>query len=204
MDISPDILRRHLADAAVEQLSADYQLRGYRVVGRNSGAESGADLVMARGEETIYFQVKSGSDSTEEKEQLKRVRRLVATQPNARFRLVLVRAPDQPSIEIQGFENLLYELCLDRMDDLAVSELASRVMPREVTDVDFDLVEVTRDGIEVQGTALAEFEMEYGGSGDDGVSTYDSYPLEFHLRLSHDLEVQEVQGLRTDVSSFYE
>jgi len=205
MEISTEILRRHMADAAVEQLAADYRERGYHVVpGGNGAADGGVDLVVERGDEKIYFQVKSSPTLPAEKELLRRVRRYVANQPNAQFRVVLVRPPEQPSIEIQDFERVLLELCLARIDDLEVSELASGAIPQEVTDVDFDLVEVSRDGIEVQGTALASFELEYGGAGDDGLTAYDSYPLSFHLRMNHNLEVDEVEALKTDVSSFYE
>lgn len=203
MEISAEILRRHLADATVEQLAADYRQRGYDVVAGGNGANPGVDLVVQRGREKIYFQLKSSPGSPGDKEHLKAVRRHVAKEPNAQLRLVLVRPPDQPSIEIQDFERLLFELCLERMDRLAVSELAAVVVPQEVTDVDFDLVEVTRNGIEVRGSALAGFDLEYGGGGD-GVTTCDSYPLSFHLRLSHALEVVEVEEFSTDISSFYE
>lgn len=204
MDIRTDILRRHLAEAAVEQLAAEYRERGYRVVPSDPAVNGAADLVVQRGEEKIYFQVKSAPSTPEAKVNLSALRRHVAAQPNARFHLVLVRPPEQPSIEIQNFEGLLLNLVADRIDNLAVSGIATGVLPQEVTDVDFDVVEVSRDGIEVQGTAVAEFDLEYGGSGDDGLSAHDSYPLEFHLRLNHALEVEDVVALATDVSSFYE
>jgi hypothetical protein len=204
VEINTQILRRHLAEAAVEQLAEDYRQRGYHVVPSDNGNDGGVDLVVERDGAKIYFQVKSAPGSPEDKELLKKVRRYVSGQPNAQFRLVLVRPPEQPAIEIQDFERRLLELCLDRIDDLAVSEIASGVFPQEVTDVDFELIEVSRDGIEVQGTALASFELEYGGEGDDGLTTHDSYPLSFHLRLNHDLEIDGVEALATDVSSFYE
>ncbi len=203
MQIQNDILRRHMEEAAIEQLTTEYLAKGYSIAPPSQNGNRDADLVVTRGDEKIYFHVKFTPGSSESRERITRLHRYVNSQDNARLQMVVVRPPELPEIDVQDFEKQLYQLCVDRIDSLAVSELARAVVPEGVSGVDFDAVKITPDGIEVRGTALVEFEFDYGRHEDDSTS-YDSYSLTFHLVLDRELTITEVKELKTDVSSFYE
>jgi hypothetical protein len=155
--------------------------------------------VVTRGDERIYFHVRSTPGSTESRDRLTRIHRHVNAQRNARLQMVLVRPPEVPAIDVENFEAQLLRLCAERSGALSVAELGTAVRPLRVTDVEFGAVNVRRDGIEVEGTASAEFELEY--PPPDACSARDTFGLSFHLVLAHDLRIAEVKSLATDVSS---
>lgn len=107
------------------------------------------------------------------------------------------------SIEIEGLEAKLNDIWMEKVGETEVAELATDVSFENVADVQVENLRIGKDGIEVSGSGLAEFEMQYG-SGEDGWDTSDSYPFTFHITLDHKLEVEEVHSLTVDVSSFYE
>jgi hypothetical protein len=199
MRFRDDILRRHMEEAAIEQLTAEYQEKGYSVVPAPENGGGDADLVVMRGDERIYFHVRSTPGSLEGRDRLTRIHRHVNSQRNARLQMVLVRPPEPSAIDVENLEGQLLELCADRVGTLAVAGLGTAAKPVCVSDVEFEVVNVRRGGIEVEGTASAEFELEY--PPPDACTVRDTFPLSFHLILGHDLRIVEVKSLATDVSS---
>jgi len=188
-----------MEEAAIEQLTAEYQEKGYSVLPAPENGGGDADLVVTRGDERIYFHVRSTPGSSESRDRLTRMHRYVNSQQNARLQMVLVRPPEPPAIDVESLEGQLLGLCADRAGTLAVAGLGTAARPMRVSDVEFEVVNVRRDGIEVEGTAAAEFELEY--PPPDACSVRDTFPLSFHLVLGHDLRIAEVRSLTTDVSS---
>ncbi|HET7231757.1 MAG TPA: hypothetical protein VFJ16_17225 [Longimicrobium sp.] len=197
MEIRGDILRRHMEEAAIEQLTAEYLGKGYSVVEPRENGGRDADLVVRRGDERIYFHVRYTPGSSESGDRLRRVHQHVQGDRNARLQLVVVRPPKLPEIDIENVEAQLLALCGERMDELSVSTLADHVRPLRVSDVVFHAVNVTRDGIEVEGAAGVEFEFKDAPA--DHCPSREAFPLRFHLVLDHTLAVTEARELDTDI-----
>lgn len=195
MQIQTDIMRRHMEEAAIEQLTAEYLGKGYSVVAAENGGGE-ADLVVKRGDERIYLHVRSTPRPRDAGERLRRLHQHVQGDRNARLQMVVVRPPKQPDIDVENFEGQLLRLCTKRLPSLGVSSLGSSVRAVRVSDVEFDAVTMRRDGTEVRGTAAAEFEL-------DEVRR-DTFTLSFRLVLGHDLGIAAVECLATDISSHAE
>ncbi|HEX6747594.1 MAG TPA: hypothetical protein VF092_09925 [Longimicrobium sp.] len=197
MQIDEDILQRHMEEAAIEQLAAEYLHKGYSVVPAPENGGGDADLVVRRGDERIYFHVRSTPDA---RQRLTRVHRHVNEQENARLQMVIVRPPKAADIDVEDFEARLLRLCTERIATLGFAGTGYVARPKRVTDVRFDTVNVKREGIEVQGTAVGEFDLDCGGSP----ALNDTFLLNFHLMLSHELEIASVESLTADVSGYVE
>lgn len=64
-------------------------------------------------------------------------------------------------------------------------------------------VDITSTGMSIKGHGYVEIELNYG-SGDDGVSSDDSYPFEFEAEIDpRTLQISDVK-VSIDTSSFYE
>lgn len=198
MQIRSDIMRRHLEQAAIEQLTAEYRDKGYAVVPAPENGGGDADLVMRRGDESIYFELSSQPPSLERRARLTRVHRHVRSRKNARLQLVIVRRPEPPEIDIEEFESRLLRLCAERADVLGFAATGYSARPKRVTDVRFDAIKVKRGGIGVVGVAAGRFELACEGS----CAFTDWFTLHFHLTLDHDLEIALVESLSADVSGY--
>jgi hypothetical protein len=197
MQIDEQILQRHMEEAAIEQLAAEYRHKGYSVVPVPENGGGDADLVVRRGDERIYFHVRSTDDA---RERLTRVHEHVNAEGNARLQTVIVRPPKLPEIGVEDFEARLLRLCTERIDSLGFAATGYIPRVKRVSDVRFDAVRVQREGIEVEGTAVGDFDLADG----DSCPISDTFLLRFRLVLRHDLEVARVHSLCADVSGYVE
>lgn len=202
MDIKKSILLKYMVQTATEQIASEYQERGYEVIAGSTLSDLGADLIVKSDKETIVFEIKSGDWTAEKRQAVKHIRNRALHELGAKFKLVLVNVPKQPSIEIEGLEhvffNLLPEYCADEL-----SSLATHTWIDEVSDIEIDVLSMQKDEMEVQGTAVVSCGLQYGSDGDfdrgDGIRTAGSFPLHFHVLLDRDLHVKTVHSLELDI-----
>lgn len=197
MQIDEEILQRHMEEAAIEQLASEYRHKGYSVVPAPENGGGDADLVVRRGDESIYFHVRSTADA---RQRLTRVHQHVNAQANARLQMVIVRPPKVAEIDVEDFEGRLLRLCRERIGSLGFEATGYAAQPKRVSEVRFDALNVKRNGIDIQGTAVGEFELRK----DDGCAFTDTFLLRFHLLLDHELVVASVESLTADVSGYVE
>jgi Holliday junction resolvase len=206
VEIRPEILDPYLAKAAVDQLAADYSQRGFKVERDVRLGDTRADLIAKKGDELIVFEVKSGKWTPEEREAVKRLRNQ-AVHDRGRFVLVLAQQPSGKLVEIEGLEDLLTEIVADRCQS-ELSELSTHTRIVGVTDVDLASVTIGTETIEVRGSASVELELQYGSDSDlereQGFTSYEVVPLEFHLTLDLNRELREVLNLRLDLDGLLE
>lgn len=204
MTVRPQIAQRFWEQAMLAELAERYREQGFDVQREVSLHGTRADLVARSGDRIEVVEVKGGVADRTKLEAVKRLRNYVATLENASFKLVWATPPSEPDINIEGLEDLLNNVWSERLGDTEVVELATTVVFDSVVDVELESLLVNREGIEISGSGLAEFELQYGSGDDDGFDTSDSYPFSFHLTLTHSLEVDAVHSFSIDVSSFYE
>jgi hypothetical protein len=197
------LAQRYWQEAVLAELTERYREQGYIVEREVALQGITADLVARSGDRVEVVEVKSSSADEADRDALKQLRNYVAHLPNGSFKLVWTTPPFQPNIEVEGLKGVLNEIWSERVSETEAAELATHVWFESVADVEIESLRVGRDGIEISGSGIAEFEFQYG-SGEDGWDTSDSYPFTFHVTLTHTLEVEEVHSLEVDVSSFYE
>jgi hypothetical protein len=203
MNIKRSFLLKYLAQAATEQIASEYQERGYEVTYGSKLSDLGADLIVKNDKETIVFEIKSGDWDAAKRQAVKRIRNRALHELGAKFKLVLVNVPEQPSIEIEGLESLFSDLlpayCADEL-----TRLAPHTWIDDISDTEIEVLSVQKDEMEVQGTAVVSFGLQYGSDGDfdreDRLRTAGSFPLHFHLLLDRDLHVKAVYSLELDIA----
>jgi Holliday junction resolvase len=189
VEIRPEILDKHLADAAIEQLAEDYSKRGFEVARGVRLGDDQADLVARKGDDLRVFEIKSGSWSAEKRKAVQRLRNHAVQEQGGQFILVMVPPPRQKIVEVQGIKDILMEVVAERCQ----SELAgSRVA--EIQDVDLRSLVAGADGMEVAGSAYAEIEVQAGPDTEPV-----EVPFEFRIELSPDLQPRKVLQLDLDL-----
>lgn len=203
MDIKKSILLKYMAKAATEQIASEYQARGYEVIDESKMPDIGADLIVKNDKETIVFEVKSGDWNDEKRQAVKNIRNRALHELGAKFKLVLVNVPAQPSIEIEGLEYIFFDLLPEYCAD-ELSSLATHTWIDEISDIEIEMLDIQKDEMEVQGTAVVSFGLQYGSDGDfdrgNGIRTSGSFPLHFHVLLDRDLHVKTVHSLELDIA----
>jgi Holliday junction resolvase len=205
MEIRQEILEKHLAEAAIEQLADDYARQGFEV---ERGVQIGgdiADLVARRGGEILVFEVKTGRWTPEKRETARRLRDHAVQEQGARFVLVLAPPPRDKSLEIEGIEEVLQNL-IEKHDQSELSDVSSHTRVAGVTDVDLTSIVAGAEWIEVTGSGSVELELQFGSDSDlerdQGFTSHEAIPFAFHVLLDGDLKPKQVLSLELDLDDF--
>lgn len=149
MQIAPDILGRHLHDAAVEQVAQNYRNEGYAVEreAQLGLGQARADLLARRGAESVVIEVKVVGDG-----QVSGLGRIseAARSMGAGFRLVLVNPQRVVGIKLHDARAVV-------LDGLRAGSGAS-APPGEVVrveGVELDAISLQPDETELSGSAVA-------------------------------------------------
>ena len=195
----------YLESAKTEELALRLSAEGYKVVREASGPEGKEkyDLVAERGNEKIVFEVKARARLKQESAQIRRLRKMAHQQGYNEFRLVVVNPPREVSVEIEGLSQILLNHLVENMPE-ELNELSTNTRIEDVSDLEFDSVSMSGEGIRVRGTGVADVVLEYGGGEErDGLRTREGYPLTFDILLDESRSVEDVE-IQVDTSSFYE
>ncbi|MBX9701404.1 MAG: hypothetical protein K2X74_18365 [Acetobacteraceae bacterium] len=144
MRIEPRLLRRHLHEAAVEQLASRLAGDGYDVEREPSADQARRadfDLIARRGSETVFYEVKVlGEDAAPAAKRLG-VLSAKARELGGRFKLVVIRPNREVDVEVQGIEGALRE-ALNNDPTGQLGELGSRIEVSQVDGVEIEQLRV--------------------------------------------------------------
>ena len=208
MKLEPGLLRRHLHQAAVEQLTAALQLDGYEVQW-NAGATDATgrsvafDLLAQRnGEKAFYEIMVLGEDTGAEGKHLGDLA-AVARKEGGRFRVVVVRPVRYVDVQVVGIEGGLQRA----LEDDPTGELGSlgdRFTVDKVDNVEIERLQVQAGGVvRAVGTAVASI-SQFAEGGTLKIADSD-FPFGFDVVLDQYGEVQETPAPRFtfDLSSWH-
>jgi predicted RecB family endonuclease len=193
----------YLEEAALEDLTASLERRGYRVVREALLGDQQLDLLAERNGERIGFEVKARSRLKDSALEIERLRTAARHAGLTGFRVVIATPPHAVDVTIEGLDTeLLGHLYAHEMPDvLAVLSAGTRV--EDVSDIEIEAVEVRHAGIRVLGRAYADIELTYGsGAEQDALTASDSVPFSFDLELDSDLKIATMHRLTFDTSAF--
>ncbi len=203
----PADVSRYLEEAKIEELSREWEAKGYKVITHGKIGNFTADLIAKRGAEKIVFEVTTAKSLSKNREAVERLLRAVAETGNAAFRLVVVNPPVEKSIEIEGLEAILFQYIENNLHD-TLNELSTHTLVEMINDVEVTALEIEPGEIRATGTGIMEVRLQFGSDSDvesdDGLLYHDSIPFNFDVSLdADDLSIVKVHRLDIDKSSVY-
>lgn len=208
MKLEPGLLRRHLHEAAVEQLTAALQLDGYEVQGNARATDEAGrsvvfDLLAQRDGEKAFYEIKVlGEDTGAEGKHLGALA-AVARKEGGRFRVVVVRPGRYVDVQVMGIEEGL-RLALEEDPTGELGSLGDRFTVDKVDNVEIERLRVKEGGVVgAVGTAVASI-SQFAEGGTLKIADND-FPFGFDVELDRYGEVQETPAPRFtfDLSSWH-
>lgn len=197
MKIREDILLKYLTEAAIEQISSEYQENGYEVKKEDRLDNMVADLTAKKGDELIVFEFKATKWDAVKIDSIRRLRNHVVHRFGAIFRLVLVNTPGRILVEIEDLEQILFNLVINK--PVLYDNLATHTEIDDVSDIELEQVKVRRNDVELLGSAVVSLILQYGSDSDidkdNGLRLSESFLLSFHILIDQNFEVKEVLNL---------
>ena len=209
MEIRQQYLQRYLHDIAIDQLMADYEAKGYKVLKEEKVGKYRADLVAKKADEVVVVEVKTGRMSPQKRKQVADIGDYVRAHKNHKFLVVLATPPKPKKIDIPNLESLLLNYMTDNFPD-SLNSLSTHTRITDVSGVTVNEVTVIEDGsIIAVGNGTVEVELQYGSDRDeDATVTVDSFPVDFEIILKYkanrELFLADIELMEIDVSSFAE
>ena len=202
MEIQQDILRKHMREAAVDQLITEYREKGYKIIKDYKINSFHADLYAEKGNEKIIFEIKSGIWTKDKTDEVRKSRNYFVHKLQAEFKLIFVTIPSYSGIKVEGIENILE--CLIAEHFIAKLEsLSTYTMISDVVEIEYDMIYITPNHIEVKGSG----ELELIHQNDDDVRRGDNegelmyYTFRFHITLDKDRKIADVLNLEIDLDN---
>lgn len=193
---------KYLYKSKLQELSKELRDQGYTISHEVHIDDVIFDLIANKDNESIAYEIKVRSTLADSKEQLN-VLRNIAKKHNIDFRIVIVTPPRQIEVDVEDLEFKISEYISTEVPD-ELAALSGNTYIDGVCDLEYDIIQIENDRIFLQGSGAIDVELEYGGGeGKDGMGMYDSYPFDFNLELSHNMEITELK-IKVDTSSFYE
>jgi hypothetical protein len=196
-------LIKYYHTAKILELTEKYQSYGYNVVHDYIVNGFNFDLFVTKENEKIYIEVKSEAFSKEKSKKIIEMAAYVKSIENARFELIIATPPRKKNIEFENLSQIIFDYLIENIPS-DLDSLSTHTRIEDVIDVDIDSVSITEYNIHIGGTASVEVELQYGSSREQEGELYDSFPLEFDLTLDREFNIEEVNNLSVDTSSFYE
>ncbi len=211
MEIKKKYLSKYLHDIAIEQIKEDYENRGYKVLLEKRIGKFIADIVAEKKDDKVVLEIKTGRMTPDRRKKLASIADFIQESGEYRFMVVVATPPKEKRLEIENFEQILWEYLLDNLPD-EIDMLSTHSRIDEIIEIDLDEIEIKSKNIFVKGIGVLSAELQYGSDGDQakghGFEMTDTYPFDFELTLEYnadkDLKIMEVDKFDVDTRSFYE
>jgi len=206
MRINKNYLRKYYHAAAAEQLRDEYRNQGYDVNLEERIGPYRIDMVARKGEETIFFEIKTGDVRAETKRRIKDLSEYIKKEyPKGKFLLLAVRYPDDDTIEIDGIDGILFDYFVSNGTPSDLDELSTHTIIDDILDVTINRIEISHEGIWIDCEGQVSVDMSYG-SGKDEESFGMTFPFFLKGTLQYkgdELKLDDVEEFRADTSEFY-
>jgi len=202
MEIEERILQQYYEQAAVDQLTSEYEKKGFEVTKDYRVKNYRFDLLAKKENESIIFEIKVGSWKKDQRNQIKQLRNIAVHELGAKFKLVLVSLPKESEIIIEDLEPIFPELLSERFIN-EFSEMATHFWVDGVSNFEFDKLVIRKSDLEIKGSGVISVGFQFGSDSDykqgNGLCWYDSFEFSFHLLLDREIEIKEIYELEIDL-----
>lgn len=202
-------LRKYSEKATLEQIADDYHEKGYDIKTEVKVGPYRVDFVATKGDEIIYIEVKTHTESPDAKRRIRDMADYFKTVPNAKFIVIVSRIPEFKEIEFDGIEPVLTEFFMLNFPS-KLDELSTHTLIDDVEDVSVNEVSIQDGDLQIACTGMVGVTLQYGSDSDQEVGDepmYMSFPFKFKGTISYDgkqYSVESCDELEIDTDSFYE
>jgi hypothetical protein len=186
MKVSKEYLRRYMPEMILDQISEDYDSRGYEVK-RNALLDGlKVDLVAKKNGETILVEVKSDQRPLS-KDTISQLNSYAKAHAGHKVLIAVASPPERKSIEITNIEGLLSEF-VQKNPPQELTQLSTHIFFEPVSDVEISDIKISSpEEISITGTATLNARLQFGSGSDldsgDGHESEDSFNISFNLLL---------------------
>lgn len=206
MRINKKYLRKYYHAAAAEQLRDEYSNQGYEVSLEESVGPYRLDMVARKGEEIIFFEIKTGDVRAETKRRIKDLSEYIKKEyPKGKFLLLAVRYPEDDTIEIDGIDEIIFDYVVSNGTPSDLDELSTYTAIDDIQNVTINRIEISHEGIWVDCEGQVCVDLSYG-SGKDEESYGMTFPFFLKGTLQYkgdELKLEDVEEFGADTSEFY-
>jgi hypothetical protein len=207
-EIDQKILMKYLEQAYYEHIENKYKNLGYETF-RNSKIEGSieTDFLAKKNEKIVVYEIKIGKYNKNKKQSIVNLKKYIdLDKKNRKLKMVFLNPPQYKDIIFEELDQIILDDMMENLPD-ELDVLSTHTRMEEISDIEIDSIEITKDSIHVCGNARVGVSMQYGsdsdGEGDGSNEFSDSYPFKFDLYLSKDFSLDEAE-YDIDNSSFYE
>ena len=190
----------YLEEAAIEDLAADLEERGFRVAREAPLGDQRVDILAERDGERRAYTVKARSRLGETTQEVERLRRAARQARLDGFIVVVATPPHKVDVTIDNLRSELLNHFVEH--DVAARLDGPPVMIFEdVVDIVIEAIDVHPARVRVRGKAYIDVQVDEG-PGPDGDESFaiDSYPFTFDVDLDPDLKIVELHDLSVNTN----
>ena len=202
MTARPDYLR-YLESATQAEFAERLRGEGYSVESEQTYGDVRFDLVARKGAQSIAYEFKAGRSPKSNRENIERLQR-AAKLAGFEFHIVVVNPPPRVKVEIEDLTSQLLDHMINESFPNELDGLSTHTSISDVGDLEISDIHVGKGEIRIVGTGTVDVDLQYGSDSDDHVISGDAFPFRFRAVLSADGQIQTVEELLVDTSSFYE
>ncbi len=189
MKLSKEYVSRYMPEMILDQVSEDYEQKGYYVE-RDFKLEENikVDLVARKNDEVILVEVKAANRPIS-KIYIERLNAYVKSHPGYKLVIAVASPPERKKIEIENIDDIIFRYLIANPPS-ELSEHANHISFNYVSEVEIsDLKVSSNDEISVSGAAMVGVHLQYGSESDvrndDGQEADDNFEIKFHLALHY-------------------
>jgi len=193
---------RYLESAKRAELGEELRQEGFSVETDKVFDDVQFDLIATKEGKTKAFELRSVGSWKFDRESLRRLRDKARAE-GFEFHIVIVNPPPRVNVEIDDLASQLHAYLIHHpLDELR--SLSTHTSVSAVYDLSISDIHVGKGEIRVAGVGTLEVELQYGSDSDDIPSAADSYLFRFKAILNAMGQLQGVEEISVDTSTFYE
>lgn len=202
-------LAQYYERATIDQLVAEYKLKGYYVQRGVKLDKYRIDMLAEKDGYSIFFEIVSKRMDVKSRCRIDNIRNLIQCKPNSRLIVVPVRYSEEKQIVFNNVENLLFNHFIEEIPH-QLDELSIHTKLESVDYVNIESIRILEHDIVMKGSGQVTVELQSGREGNqDGDNVRKmSFPFEFDGTASwkdsiKDYVISELDELQINTDEFY-
>lgn len=193
---------RYLESAKRAELVEELLHEGFSVETDKVIGDTRFDLIATKEGRTKAFELRSVGSWKFDRESFRRLQNKAKAE-GFEFHIVIVNPPPKVHVEIDDLASQLRSYLIQNTPD-ALDSLSTHTSISGVYDLSISDIHVGKGEIRVAGVGTVEVELQFGSASDNASSAGDSYLFHFKVRLNTMGQLQDVEDISVDTSTFYD
>ena len=147
----------------IEKVAIDRIKEGLEKEGFNVTTNKNFDIYAEKENDRRIYELKLGKNKIQKKQYVKLQKK--AEELGAKLYIVYLEIPYSKSIEFDGLNELLYENIVNNFPN-ELDILSTHTYIEEISDIDISSIEITDNGLKVNGSGGIYLRLQYGSDSD--------------------------------------